>query len=299
MKRYLICAAVVAMFAAACGGGGNVAATVNGSDIQEATVRSLVSADQEMTDADFRGVLTAIVEWTAINDAASADFGIEPTDQEISDYSDGMVTDAGVSRDDYLTQNQVSEAGFLLYAEQLLIADKVLEIFRPQVATPTAEEAQQALADDPLSWTTVCASHLLVGTADEANAALARLDAGEDFATVATDVSIDTTSGANGGDLGCVSPSQWDPDFADAAMNAEIGAVTGPVETQFGFHLILVTSRTEDTTDEIISQLADQRLSDLVGGWYLTSVTDAAITVDPQFGTWQTDPAPQIVAPES
>ena len=50
-------------------------------------------------------------------------------------------------------------------------------------------------------------------------------------------------SGKNGGDLGEFSPGQMVKEFDDVVFSAEIGQVHGPVETQFGFHLIEITSR--------------------------------------------------------
>ena len=86
-----------------------------------------------------------------------------------------------------------------------------------------------------------------------------RLAAGEDFAAVATEVSDDTGSAATGGDLGCSNPAQFVPEFADFALTQQVGEVGPPVRTQFGFHVILVTERTEpelaDYEDAIRAQL--------------------------------------------
>ena len=139
----------------------------------------------------------------------------------------------------------------------------------------------------------------LVATQEEADAALARLNAGEDFAALAKELSTDSGSASNGGDLGCQKASVYDSDFADATLSAELGTVIGPVQTQFGYHLIRVDSRTPATTQELIDGLTQIRLSDLAAAWAQTSVTSAEITVDPKYGTWQTDPTPTIVPPTS
>ncbi len=74
-----------------------------------------------------------------------------------------------------------------------------------------------------------------------------RILAGEDFAAVAAQVSDDTGSGQQGGDLGWFGSGAMVAPFQDAAFDARVGALTGPVETQFGLHLIEVTHRaTED-----------------------------------------------------
>jgi parvulin-like peptidyl-prolyl isomerase len=295
----LITAAAAALFVASCSAGGDAAATVNGVDIEAATVESLVRSEEALDESQVREVLTAIIQWAAIVDAARDEFDITFTDAEISDYSDGIVADTGTTREEYLDSQKVSEEGFLLYAEQLMIGEKMVEIMQGRVTAPTDDEAQQLLTDDPASWTIVCAFHILVGTEDEANAVLARLDDGEDFAALAAELSTDTQSGLSGGDLGCTTPSSYVTEFAAATLDAEIGAVTGPVETTYGFHLIRVDSRTEATLEELKQGATDMETSNLISDWYLSAVTDADIAVNAEYGTWETDPIPTIVAPVS
>ncbi len=301
MKR-TIPALLLALLVTACSSGGEVAATVNGADIEVETIRNLVfSADGELSDEQFLDALTAVVQWQAIGDAARAEFAIDPTEDEITAYSDQIFAaqSGGMTRDQFLETQQVSEEGFALYAAQLLVGERIVAELESQVPAPTAAEAGQLLIDDPRSWTLVCAAHILVETEEEATAIQARLADGEEFAALATELSLDTGSGANGGDLGCTAPSRWVDPFAEASLSGEIGSVTGPVESQFGFHLIRVDSRTEATTEELQAALSDIRLGELVEGWYFDAVAGAAVTVDAEYGTWETDPIPTIVAPAS
>jgi parvulin-like peptidyl-prolyl isomerase len=299
LRRYVLAAALFTLVAASCGGGASAAATVNGVDFDRESVVSMVTSDAPIDDDQFRQVLVAVIQWTAITDAAREEYGIDPTDEEIAEYADNVVAQTGVTRGEYLETQQVSEEGFLLYAEQLIIGEQMIEIFEAEVDPPTEAEAQQLLADDPAAWTVVCASHILVDTQDEATSVLSRLDEGEDFAELAVELSLDTGSGTNGGDLGCTVPTEYVAEFADASMNAEIGVVTDPVETEFGFHLIRVDSRTEATTEELSNVIVDDEVSNLMSSWYLAAVTDAEITVNSDYGTWSTDPVPTIVAPAS
>jgi len=66
------------------------------------------------------------------------------------------------------------------------------------------------------------------------------VDDGEDFATVAKEVSEDPGSAPNGGDLGCFSKGQMVPEFEKAAFDLEKGEVSQPVKTDFGYHIIQV-----------------------------------------------------------
>jgi parvulin-like peptidyl-prolyl isomerase len=302
LKRYIFAAIAVALLSAACSGGGSAAATVNGVDIEIDTINGLVATtDTELSDQQFLDALTAVVQWNAISDAARDEFEIEPTDDEITAHGDQIFAaqGQGMTRDQFLELQQVSEDGFALYAAQLLIGEQILGELEAQVEEPTVAEAQQLLVEDPKSWTLVCAAHILVAAEEEAIAVQARLEEGELFAEVASEVSIDTGSGAAGGDLGCTPPSQWVVEFGDAAMVADIGEVVGPVESQFGFHLIRVDSRTEATTDELQSALSDLRLSEIVEAWYFAAVTGAEVEVSEEYGTWEIDPIPTIVPPVS
>lgn len=92
--------------------------------------------------------------------------------------------------------------------------------------------------------------HILVATEGAAQDVLQALEAGESFAELARSVSTDTGSGASGGELGWSPLLDYVKPFADAVRDAEIGAFIGPVQTQFGYHIIQVRAReTRQLTD--------------------------------------------------
>lgn len=86
------------------------------------------------------------------------------------------------------------------------------------------------------------ASHILVKTEEEANKLYEEISAGKDFADVAAMNSL-CPSGANGGDLGFFGKGMMVKPFEDAAFALEVGELSKPVETQFGWHLILLTDK--------------------------------------------------------
>ena len=88
------------------------------------------------------------------------------------------------------------------------------------------------------------ARHILVPTEKVCEDLKAEIEAGADFAVVAKQHS-QCPSGQRGGDLGAFGPGQMVKEFDTVVFSAEIGKVVGPVQTQFGYHLIEVTSRTE------------------------------------------------------
>lgn len=88
----------------------------------------------------------------------------------------------------------------------------------------------------------VRASHILVKTEQEAKDLAAQIKSAEDFANAAAQHSL-CPSGANGGDLGFFGRGMMVKPFEDAAFALETGKVSDPVQTQFGWHLILVTEK--------------------------------------------------------
>ena len=85
--------------------------------------------------------------------------------------------------------------------------------------------------------TEVKASHILVKTEQEAKDLYNEIANGKDFAEVDEEKSL-CTSGQNGGDLGFFGKGMIVKPFEDAAFSLEVGELSQPVETQFGWHLI-------------------------------------------------------------
>ena len=86
------------------------------------------------------------------------------------------------------------------------------------------------------------ARHLLVDTEEQCNQIKAEIEAGLDFAEAAKQHSS-CPSSAQGGDLGSFGRGQMVPEFDKAVFTGEVGVVQGPIQTQFGFHRLEVTSR--------------------------------------------------------
>ena len=90
--------------------------------------------------------------------------------------------------------------------------------------------------------TTATASHILVSSEDECNDLKQQIADGADFADIAA-ANSKCPSGQRGGDLGSFSPGMMVPEFDTVVFNEAVGEVHGPVQTQFGYHLIEITSR--------------------------------------------------------
>ena len=90
--------------------------------------------------------------------------------------------------------------------------------------------------------TKASARHILVKTQEECEKIKKAIENGSDFAAMAKTHSA-CPSGKDGGDLGEFTPGQMVPEFDRVVFKEEIGKVHGPVKTQFGYHLIEITSR--------------------------------------------------------
>lgn len=127
-------------------------------------------------------------------------------------------------------QAGISEAQYRSYIEKMLLTQKL----RDALGEETPKTAEQANA-----------RHILVETEDEAKDVIARLKAGEDFAALAEELSQDTGSAANGGELGFAPQGRFVEPFDEAVFSLPIGEISDPVETQFGWHVIQVLAREE------------------------------------------------------
>lgn len=146
---------------------------------------------------------------------------------------------------DYLLQNQRRRAMASEAVGQ--IADEAVT----DEAVKQAYEHDYATAEPSKEYN---ASHILLGTKEEAEAALKRAQAGEDFGDLARELSTGPT-GKNGGDLGWFTADRMVKPFSDAVVAMKPGDVVGPVQTQFGWHII----KLNDVRDQAAPKLDDVR----------------------------------------
>ena len=90
--------------------------------------------------------------------------------------------------------------------------------------------------------TVATARHILVESEEQCQALKERIEAGEDFADIAREFST-CPSKAQGGDLGQFGPGMMVKEFDEVVFSADVNSLQGPVKTQFGYHLLEVTSR--------------------------------------------------------
>lgn len=130
--------------------------------------------------------------------------------------------------------------------------------------------------------TQVLVQHLLVADEATAQTVYERLQSGEDFATVAAEVSTDPGSASRGGYYDWAPASNYVPEFRDATLTQEIGVIGEPVQTQFGYHIIRVIGRQElPITDSQFEQKKQTNFDD----WLSAARESADIQT---FDIWKT-----------
>ncbi|MGS4945215.1 peptidylprolyl isomerase [Meridianimarinicoccus sp. RP-17] len=180
---------------------------------------------------------------------------------------------------DQAVQQQLlaAEAGELDRASRLMLENQdrnlranaaVTRLFDAELTEEAIQAAYDARFADAEPGTEFNAAHILVETEEDAAAIKAELDGGADFAELAQEKSTGP-SGPNGGDLGWFGPGMMVPAFEEAVMALEPGAVSGPVETQFGWHVIRLNETRnaevpalDDVRDEIVQELQAELLSE-------------------------------------
>lgn len=147
---------------------------------------------------------------------------------------------------------------------------------------------QEAMgAEVPTTAEQVHARHILLDKEEDAQAALERIQKGEDFAKVAQEVSTDTATKEKGGDLGWFPRGQMLAEFEDAAFALKPGEVSGVVHTAYGYHIIKLEEHAADRAlDE--SVLATKR-STALDEWLRKQRADVQIVK--RF--WSSDKVPK------
>jgi peptidyl-prolyl cis-trans isomerase C len=202
-----------------------VVATVNGTDITLGHVvvmlNRLPEQYQSVPDAALMGMIVEqLIDQTLLADSLSTDGADDPLSVK-------------------------------LHLENERRGNLALQALNAKIADAVTPEAVQAAYDAAIAGfepaTEYRAAHILVETEEEANDLRAQIEGGADFAALATEHSQDPGSGANGGSLGWFGLGQMVPEFEAAVVALEPGAVSQPVQTQFGWHIIRLDETRETT----------------------------------------------------
>lgn len=190
------------------------------------------------------------------------------------------------------------------YLRALIQRQADVDVLGPAVTTTKTDAASVAAYYEAHKgeFTTTCVRHILVADQALAVSLHAQLAGGADFATLAKANSKDTTSAAQGGSLGCLTPaqaSQLVPEFTTAMNALAVNQLSEPVHSaQYGYFLIQVTGRPTqslaDATSAIQTTLQNAQSNEF--SQYVSKVlVGAHITVNPRYGTF--DPTSGQLSP--
>jgi len=299
VRKFFLSILGVALLATACSGPADEeVATYNGMVITVDDVSSLFSTESIPIDNLFRNVAFRIIAIDILEANYDQEFGTELDDAAVETRSQEMIAEIeaqGLTIPEYFGYEAATEALVQSDARASLIQEGVIAAL---VSDPDLiADMQTAASANPAAFTTVCIRHILTETDVEALAVFVRLEAGEDFGTVADEVSLDASPA---GDLGCSAPGRYVEPFAEATMAAEVGVLFGPVATNFGFHVLIVDERITATAEDIASDpdafLTVEQIDSLWFTWLNEQLVEADIEVNPKFGVWDPETV-QIVAP--
>jgi parvulin-like peptidyl-prolyl isomerase len=305
--RALSLALVAAAVLAACGGGQAPAAEVDGEQTTDAELArdmdlfTFLSALNQSTcgtpvegetqeAACARFTLTNVIQEDLVKHYAAAnDLTVDETDVKATVTQ--LETNLGVEG----LAAQLKEAG-LVRADVEELARRLLLFGRVQTSmaegSVTDEQVKAAYQERIGEFTDVEIAHILVQTEAEAKK-IAEQATPKNFASLAAKDSIDTGSGANGGSLGVLSEASYlqgyDPTFMEAAFALDVGGISEPVQTQFGWHVIYLKERQARPLADVADQIRQELSGQAFDQWMREQLSSADITVNPKYGKF--DPA--------
>ncbi|MDE0232332.1 MAG: peptidylprolyl isomerase [bacterium] len=310
---------VLAVFltAGACSSQGDLVATVNGESIYMADVEGpedlvggdVVDEQGEIIDRfEFLNRLHSLVITEVVVTKADEEFGIhpdrEPLKTTLEETYETVKSDLIELHGDYETALQQEGMTDHLVRVFIMTQETINLVYEELAAREgelTAQEVEEVFESKREDLTEVCATHVLVDTREEAEAVLERALAGEEIGALAAELSVEPDASETMGELDCQAASAYVTEFAEAVITAEVGVPYGPVESIFGFHVLVVTERADpvlaDHEDDIRSEYNEEQRSILIGEWFLRAATESDVQVEPQYGRWTTEPRPQVLLP--
>ncbi|KIC49832.1 peptidylprolyl isomerase [Tateyamaria sp. ANG-S1] len=172
-----------------------------------------------------------------------------------------------------------------------LTAGEELEtLFQEKLTDEAIQAAYEAKYEGVTPQEEYNASHILVETEEEAKAIKAELDGGADFAATAREKSTGP-SGPNGGQLGWFGAGAMVPSFEAAVISLEVGEVSDPVQTQFGWHVIILNEtrvpdapKLDDVREELLAEVRDAAVEEYVASLTANAQIDqsGAADLDPE-----------------
>ncbi len=249
-------------------------------------VGDIENASPEQKGQLARPISTLITE--DVMTKAAADEELAVTEEDIDDQITEIV-DQSFGGDREAFDQAIEERGATLTEVRAqfrtaLLAEALIET--DESPDPADDATVQEFYDAQFAEPVV--AHVLTETEEQAQQARDRIEGGEEFGTVAQEVSIDPGSGQQGGRLGPLVEGQFVAEFEAAANELAIGELSQPVETEFGYHIITLEAPPEldEVRDAIVQQLEQNDQAEKFAALGERLDEEAEVTVDPAFGNW-------------
>lgn len=157
----------------------------------------------------------------------------------------------------FLESNNFTEEEYKADLEKRILYDKHAEIFKSEIQL-SKEDIEKYFEENKEKLTKFRVSHILVESEEEGLKILEKLEAGEDFESLAITESKDTISASRGGDLGYVSKetSTLGEEINEVIFDMEEGEISQPIGTELGYHVVLVEERL-DSYEELKDDISD------------------------------------------
>jgi len=236
---------------------------------------------KEENKTQLQAVESQVIDYIIVNkllEKYASENGISVLDSEVEkelqSIKDSFETEAEFSK--YIKDNNIDEDFLKIWLKNQILGSKIYEKITKDItlneeeAKKYYEENMEAVFKNPEQ---VKVSHILVrygendtdqktkeDALEKIKAAQQELQDGESFENVAKRFSEDENTNVNGGELGYFAKGQLMKEFEEAAFKLSVGEVSDIVETSYGFHIIKVTDKTEESItpyDEVKDQIID------------------------------------------
>ncbi len=250
MKRFLALVCLSAVAVMGCSKGKTIA-TIGSQSITAETVQKRINETPPVyrnflsTPAGKKQFIDLLVRERAVIEAAKKS-GFENR----KEYKDSI------------TQFQQDQQRKLKEYKESLLMETYLQDLRNSDLKVTGAEIDKFYNEHAADYQhpeEVVARHILVPTKEEAEKALARVTAGEDFGKVAAEMSTDSVSAKRGGEIGPFRKGDLLPEFEAAVFPLKIGQISGVVKTQFGYHVI------KKVSEKVLPAVSAEQAKDGIG----------------------------------
>lgn len=247
----------------------------------ERTSQRRALVDDHLADAQ-RRILDLYIRRAMVR-VVTEDAGVTVSAQEQDRARELLLEQVGGedALDDVLEQAQLTRE---VFDEVLVVQEAHLAVLREHLLTEGLVPVREP-------------RHILLETPEEAAVVVAELEAGADFAALASERSVDPGSAGRGGALPAAPRGSWLPAFDEAVWDAAPGTIVGPVASEAGFHVIEVVAEDEVVVGDLEQQQVDEWLTGELDARFARAIETTEVVVDPAFGVWNADPTQPMLVP--